>query len=32
MGEGQEVAARKAIQIGFETGIWVILQNCHLGL
>jgi len=32
MGEGQEVAARKAIMQCFETGGWVILQNCHLGL
>jgi dynein heavy chain, axonemal len=32
MGEGQERAARKAIENGAESGVWVILQNCHLGL
>jgi dynein heavy chain len=32
MGEGQEEVARRAIKQGFETGVWVILQNCHLGL
>ncbi|CAK75138.1 unnamed protein product (macronuclear) [Paramecium tetraurelia] len=32
MGEGQEEAARRVIKNGFETGMWVILQNCHLGL
>lgn len=32
MGEGQEEPARKAIKTGMETGSWVILQNCQLGL
>ena len=32
MGEGQEEPARKAIKTGIETGSWVILQNCQLGL
>jgi len=32
MGEGQEEVARRAIRTGFESGGWVILQNCHLGL
>lgn len=32
MGEGQEEIARRVIRQGFETGVWVILQNCHLGL
>eukprot|EP00762_Andalucia_godoyi_P000483 ANDGO_03248.mRNA.1 Dynein gamma chain len=32
MGQGQEEAARKLIQAGFQQGHWVLLQNCHLGL
>lgn len=32
MGEGQEEPARKAIKACMETGGWVILQNCQLGL
>ena len=32
MGEGQEEPARKAIKAAVETGGWVILQNCQLGL
>lgn len=32
MGEGQEEPARKAIKAGMESGGWVILQNCQLGL
>ena len=32
MGQGQEPAARKLIQIGTSVGSWVMLQNCHLGL
>jgi dynein heavy chain len=32
MGEGQEVPARKAMDNCFQTGGWVVLQNCHLGL
>lgn len=32
MGEGQEEPARKAIKAAQESGGWVILQNCQLGL
>ena len=32
MGEGQEQPARKAIKAALETGGWVVLQNCQLGL
>lgn len=32
MGEGQEEPARKAIRTHMESGGWVILQNCQLGL
>jgi dynein heavy chain len=32
MGEGQEEPARKAIKACMESGGWVILQNCQLGL
>ena len=32
MGEGQEEPARKAIKTHMESGGWVILQNCQLGL
>lgn len=32
MGEGQEEPARKAIKAAVESGGWVILQNCQLGL
>ena len=32
MGEGQEEVARKVIKICTESGGWVILQNCQLGL
>jgi len=32
MGEEQERLAKSKINIGFDRGTWVILQNCHLGL
>ena len=32
MGEGQEEPSRKAIKSSVESGNWVILQNCQLGL
>ena len=32
MGEGQEEPSRKAIKAGIQSGGWVILQNCQLGL
>ena len=32
MGQGQEPKAMALIQSGVQTGHWVLLQNCHLGL
>eukprot|EP01012_Entosiphon_sulcatum_P023110 TRINITY_DN280_c0_g1_i1.p1 TRINITY_DN280_c0_g1~~TRINITY_DN280_c0_g1_i1.p1 ORF type:complete len:2686 (+),score=823.42 TRINITY_DN280_c0_g1_i1:5663-13720(+) len=32
MGQGQEPAAHALVQSAFNTGDWVLLQNCHLGL
>jgi len=32
MGQGQEPAAHALVQNGFQTGDWVLTQNCHLGL
>jgi dynein heavy chain len=32
MGEGQDKIANIAINEGFASGGWIILQNCHLGL
>lgn len=32
MGQGQEVVARKILQVASTDGCWVLLQNAHLGL
>lgn len=32
IGDGQSAAAEAAVQEGFASGSWVLLQNCHLDL
>lgn len=32
MGEEMEVPAKENIKIGFQTGKWLVLNNCHLSL
>lgn len=30
LGQGQQAKAEKAVDLGIQTGQWIVLQNCHL--